>query len=91
VFVWFAVSTESTEDSTTDHPEQQSRNQMDSGKRTQKTQKGGTHRSEIFVFFCGEEWHFNLNTKVTSMSRGIWLLRAALSDGSQHSVWVQIK
>ena len=39
----------------------------------------------------GDEWHFNLDTKGTGMSTGIWNLRATLSDGSQHSVWIQIK
>ncbi len=39
----------------------------------------------------GGEWHFNLDTQATGMSAGIWLLRATLSDGSQHSVWIQIK
>ena len=37
------------------------------------------------------QWHFNLDTKGTGMSAGIWLLRATLSDGSQHTVWIQIK
>jgi hypothetical protein len=39
----------------------------------------------------GSEWHFNLDTEETGLSAGIWLLRATLSDGSQHSVWIQIK
>lgn len=39
----------------------------------------------------GGEWHFNLDTRATGMRAGIWLLRATLSDGSQHSVWIQIK
>jgi hypothetical protein len=39
----------------------------------------------------GTEWHFNLDTKATGMSAGIWLLRATLSDGSQHSAWIQLK
>jgi hypothetical protein len=39
----------------------------------------------------GSQWHFNLDTKATGMSAGIWLLRATLSDGSQHNVWIQIK
>jgi hypothetical protein len=39
----------------------------------------------------GSEWHFNLDTKVTGMTTGIWLLQATLSDGSQHSAWIQIK
>ncbi len=43
-----------------------------------------------FVLKDGE-WHFNLDTKATAMSMGRWLLVATLSDGSQHSVWIQIK
>ena len=39
----------------------------------------------------GEEWHFNLSTKATGMSVGIWKLTATLSDGSQHTVWIQLK
>jgi hypothetical protein len=39
----------------------------------------------------GGQWQFNLDTKGTGMSIGIWLLRATLSDGSQHSAWIQIK
>jgi len=38
-----------------------------------------------------DEWHFNLDTKATGMSAGIWLLRATLSDASQHTAWIQIK
>lgn len=37
------------------------------------------------------QWHFNLDTKVTGMSVGKWLLMATLSDGSQHSVWIQLR
>jgi len=40
---------------------------------------------------AGEEWHFNLDTKGTGMSVGIWQLSATLSDGSQHHVWIQLK
>ncbi len=39
----------------------------------------------------GSEWHFNLDTKATGMSVGIWQLLATLSDGSQHHAWIQIK
>jgi hypothetical protein len=39
----------------------------------------------------GHQWHFNLDTGATAMSDGIWLLRAMLSDGSQHSAWIQLK
>ena len=36
-------------------------------------------------------WHYNLDPKKTGMSTGIWLLTASLSDGSEHSVWIQLK
>ena len=39
----------------------------------------------------GDEWHFNLDSKATGMSVGTWQLIATLSDGSEHSVWIQIK
>jgi hypothetical protein len=37
------------------------------------------------------QWHFNLDTKVTGMSVGKWQTLATLSDGSEHSAWIQIK
>ncbi len=37
------------------------------------------------------QWLFNLDTKATGMSSGVWLLRATLSDGSRHSAWIQLK
>jgi hypothetical protein len=37
------------------------------------------------------QWHFNLDTKATGMTEGIWQLVATLSDGSKHAVWVQLK
>ena len=40
---------------------------------------------------ANNEWKFHLDTKATGMSIGIWLLRATLSDGSQHTAWIQIK
>ncbi len=39
----------------------------------------------------GDLWHFNLDTKATGLSSGIWQIVATLSDGSQHHVWIQIK
>ena len=39
----------------------------------------------------GSQWQFNLDTKATGMTPGIWLLQATLSDGSQHTAWIQIK
>jgi hypothetical protein len=52
--------------------------------------QGGKTAGNQFVLTDGE-WHFNLDTKATGMSPGIWLLTATLSDGSQHSVWTQLK
>jgi hypothetical protein len=37
------------------------------------------------------QWQFNLDTKGTGMSVGIWQMVATLSDGSQHKVWIQLK
>lgn len=37
------------------------------------------------------QWKFNLDTKNTGMSTGIWLFVATLSDGTQHIVWLQLK
>ena len=37
------------------------------------------------------QWVFNLDTKATGMTKGIWQLSATLSDGSRHIVWIQLK
>ena len=37
------------------------------------------------------QWQFNLDTKATGMSVGIWQLIVTLSDGSRHRVWIQLK
>jgi len=37
------------------------------------------------------EWHFNLGTKQTHMTKGTWKIVVTLSDGSTHSVYVDIK
>lgn len=34
-------------------------------------------------------WHFNLSTK--SLSRGIWQIKATLSDGSMHTAFIELK
>jgi hypothetical protein len=39
----------------------------------------------------GSDWQFNLDTRSTGMSVGIWLFVATLSDNNQHSAWIQIK
>jgi len=36
-------------------------------------------------------WQFNLDTKATVMSKGVWLIRATLSDQTQHTAWIQLK
>lgn len=36
-------------------------------------------------------WQFNLDTKATGMSIGVWQLIATLSDGSKHTCWIQLK
>jgi hypothetical protein len=40
---------------------------------------------------AGDDWHFNLDTKATGMSVGTWQLKATLSDGSVHIVWIGLK
>jgi hypothetical protein len=35
------------------------------------------------------EWHFNLATK--SMSKGVWQIKATLSDGSTHTAFIELK
>lgn len=39
----------------------------------------------------GNQWVFNLDTVGTGMSTGIWQVRAVLSDGSQHTVWIELR
>lgn len=38
-----------------------------------------------------DQWQFNLDTKATGLSIGIWQLVATMSDGSEHQAWIQIK
>ena len=54
------------------------------------TPQGSATTGDEFRLADGQ-WIFNLDTKGTSMSPGIWLFRATLSDGSQHSAWIQLK
>jgi uncharacterized repeat protein (TIGR03803 family) len=54
------------------------------------TPQGAATTGDQFQY-SSAQWQFNLDTKDTGMTTGIWLLSATLSDGSQHSVWVQIK
>ena len=37
------------------------------------------------------EWHFNLDTRPTGMTKGIWQIKATLSDGSVHTAFAEIK
>jgi internalin A len=41
--------------------------------------------------FAGSEWRFNLDTKARALTIGKYLLTATLSDGSTHTVWIQLK
>jgi hypothetical protein len=54
------------------------------------TPQGAATTGNQFVL-TDSQWHFNLDTKATHLTTGIWELRANLSDGGQHSVWIQIK
>jgi len=54
------------------------------------TPQGSATSGDQFVLSDGE-WVFKLDTKATGMSRGIWLFKAVLSDGSQHTAWIQLK
>jgi hypothetical protein len=61
-----------------------------SGTPIDTTPQGSATVGDQFRLSDGQ-WIFNLDTKATGMSTGIWLLRTTLSDGSQHSVWIQLK
>lgn len=39
----------------------------------------------------GDEWHYNLDTAATGMSKGQWQVVATLADGTHHTVWIQLK
>jgi hypothetical protein len=54
------------------------------------TPQGAATSGNQFVL-NGREWHFNLDTNATGLTKGIWQLGATLSDGSQHHVWIQVK
>lgn len=53
------------------------------------SQKAATTGNQFVL--TGQDWHFNLDTKATGLTKGIWQLVATLSDGSAHYVWIQIK
>lgn len=40
---------------------------------------------------AGHKWVFVLDSRDTGMSRGKWQIVATLSDGSQHTAWIQLK
>jgi hypothetical protein len=52
--------------------------------------KAQGHQPAYFRFEQGG-WHFNLDTRDSGMTAGIWLLTATLPDGSEHSAWIQIR
>lgn len=52
--------------------------------------KDGASIGNQFRFVDGH-WQFNLDTKATGLTPGIWQLVATLSDGSKHTAWIQIK
>lgn len=54
------------------------------------TPQGAATSGNQFVH-NGGQWHFNLDTQATGLTKGIWQLAAHLSDGSRHNVWIQIK
>jgi hypothetical protein len=54
------------------------------------TPSGSADTGDQFRLSSGQ-WIFNLDTKATGMTVGIWLLQATLSDGSQHNAWIQLK
>jgi len=45
----------------------------------------------LFLHLTGTEWHYNLSTKISGVTPGIWQIAVTLSDGSQHKAWIQIK
>ncbi|MBI5384505.1 MAG: HYR domain-containing protein [Verrucomicrobia bacterium] len=52
--------------------------------------QGNATTGNAFRYADGQ-WLFNLDTQATGLSVGIWELIAILSDGSEHSVWIQLK
>ena len=64
--------------------------QTTAGEPIDATPQDGATSGNQFRLSDGQ-WHFNLDTKGTGMSNGIWLLVATLSDGSQHEAWIQLK
>ncbi len=54
------------------------------------TPQGNATTGNQFRYADGQ-WQFNLDTKATGMTKGVWKVTATLSDKSQHSVWIQLK
>jgi probable HAF family extracellular repeat protein len=52
-------------------------------------QGGGTTGNQFRL--TGGQWMFNLDTKDTGMTAGVWKIIATLSDGTKHFVYVQLK
>jgi hypothetical protein len=60
------------------------------GEPIDATPQDAATEGNVFRLTDGQ-WHFNLDTKATGMSPGKWLIIALLSDGTQHSAWIQLK
>jgi VCBS repeat-containing protein len=65
-------------------------NQTTADAAVDATPQGAATTGNVFVLHDGH-WQFNLDTKATGMSIGIWQLLVTLSDGSEHRVWIQVK
>jgi hypothetical protein len=65
-------------------------NETTSAEPIDATPPGGATTGNQFLLTSGQ-WHYNLDTAATAMSVGTWELRATLSDGSLHSVWIALK
>jgi hypothetical protein len=37
------------------------------------------------------EWHFNLDTRATNMTKGIWQVKVTLADSSVHTAFIELK
>jgi uncharacterized repeat protein (TIGR03803 family) len=61
-----------------------------SGTPIDATPQGSATTGNQFRFSDGQ-WQFNLDTKGTGLSVGVWQLIATLSDASTHNVWIQLK
>jgi len=60
------------------------------GNAIDATPQDGATTGNLFRYRDGQ-WVFNLDSKASGMARGIWQLIARLSDGTRHSVYIQLK